>query len=823
VRGLAEAEAARRLADAGPNALPEQAPPGLATLLARQFRDPLVALLLVAAVVSALLGEWVDTGVIAAIVALNAVLGAVQEGRAEQAARAVRKLLSPRAEVVRDGAARDLDATALVAGDVVLLNAGDRVPADGRLLEAVRLELDESSMTGESVPVAKRAEPPAPAAAILSERPTAVLCGTTVTRGRGRVLLTATGTATELARIAAAAGGPSPATPLQRRLDLLARQLLLAGGAICLGLAGLSWLHGESLGDGLRVGIALAVAAVPEGLAAVVTITLALGMRRLAERGAIVRRLRAVETLGSTTVICADKTGTLTENRLTVERLAPAPGVGEEELLRAAVIASEDAHDPLEAAIAAAAAGRGLDREELLRGTQLAGGEPFDSERKRISVVVDDGGGGARTAFVKGAPESLLPLLAEPPAAAGLGEEAQRWAGEGTRVLMVARRRGLAPGADPERELEPLGLLGLVDPIRAGAPESVAIAHRAGIRTMMITGDHPSTALAVARRCGIAAGREPTVLTGAALDRLDDAQLRERIAGLDVLARVVPEHKSRVVAALQARGEVVAMTGDGVNDTPALAAADIGVAMGRGGSDAAVDAADLVLTDDSFPTLVAAVEGGRRIYANVVRFINFLLAANAGEVLLFALAVLPGLGAPLTVPQILLINLLTDGLPAVALGVDPADPEAMRRPPRPPGESLLGPLRGRLAVGGVATGAAAFAAFLIGEAAGTDTARTMAFTTVLFAQLGYVYAVRGDAFFLRVGRNRSLDAAVAASALVAAATLVFPPLRDAFATVPLSAGQLAAALALATAPLVATELLKAARRRSGTPADYVSL
>lgn len=811
--GLSPAAVAERQARFGPNSLPEEAPIGALVLVAAQFRDALVLLLLVAALVSALLGEWVDTAAIATIVLLNAGLGAVQEGRAQRAAEAVRSLLSPRTVVVRDGAIEETDAAELVPGDVILLVAGDRVPADGRLLEAMRLELDESSMTGESAPVGKLAEPPAPAAALLSERPIAILCGTTVTRGSARALVTATATETELAKIAYEAQREAPATPLQRRLDRLAGQLLKAAIAICLVLATLTWLHGASLGASLEVGIALAVAAVPEGLVAVVTITLALGMRRLAERGAIVRRLRAVETLGSTTVICTDKTGTLTTNRMTVARLLAVAGSDEGMMLEAAAIASEDVHDPGEAAIAAAAGERGLRRNELLRGKRIVGGEPFDSERKRMSVVVADGSG-EQTAFVKGAPETLLPRLAEPAAAAGLADEAQQWASEGTRVLMVARRRDLGEGMDPERGLEPLGLIGLVDPVREGVRESVENARSAGIRTMMITGDHPSTAVAVARACGIAAGREPVVLTGAELERVGEAELRERIGAVDVLARVVPEHKSRVVAALQDGQEVVAMTGDGVNDVPALAAADIGVAMGRGGSDAAIDAAELVLTDNSFPTLVAAVAGGRRIYANILRFINFLLAANAGEVLLFALAVLPGFGAPLTVAQILLVNLLTDGLPAVALGVDPADRETMRRPPRPPGEGLLGPLRSRLAVGGIATGTAAFAAFLVGEAEGSATAQTMAFATVVFAQLFYVYAVRGDAPFLRSGTNWWLNGAVAISALTMIAVLVAPPLRDAFSTVALSPGQLVVTLGLATAPLVATEILKTSHRRA---------
>jgi Ca2+-transporting ATPase len=815
-RGLSAREVESRRRRFGPNALPEPEPPSAAALLARQFRDAIVLLLVGAAAVSLALGELLDGAVIAAIVVVNAVLGAVQEGRAETAARAVRTLLSPTAIAIRDGAAAEVAATEVVPGDVVLLAAGDRVPADGRLLDATRLEIDESTMTGESVPAAKRAEPPVPREAPLAERATIALSGTTVTRGRGRLVIVATGTETELARIAEAATRERPVTPLQERLDALAGTLLRAAVLICVTLAGLSLAHGESLGTSLLVGVSLAVAAVPEGLAAVVTITLALGMRTLAQRGAIVRRLRAVETLGSATVICTDKTGTLTTNRMTVARLDPLDGRahdGEHGLLAAALIASGDFHDPGEAAIADAAERQGLRRDELLADATVVGGEPFDAQRKRMSVVVRHAADGT-IAYVKGAPEALVPRLSDPGTAERFESEAREWAEDAIRVLMVARRRELRDGADPEAELEPLGLIGLVDPVREGVPASVERAREAGIRTIMITGDHPTTATAVARACGIgpSSGR-PTVVTGSELDRLSDDELSERITELDVFARVVPEHKSRIVAALQSRAEVVAMTGDGVNDVPALSSADIGVAMGRGGSDAAIEAAGIVLTDNSFSTIISAVEGGRRIYSNIVRFINYLLAANAGEVLVFALAVVPGLGAPLTIAQILLVNLLTDGLPAVALGVDPADEGAMTRPPRPRAQSLLGPLRDRLAVGGLATGAAAFAAFLIGDADSHSAAQTMAFATVLFAQLGFVYAVRGDGFFLGAGRNRALNAAVATSAAVGAAVLSVPPLAEAFGAVALSATQLAAALGLAAVPLAATELFKWARRR----------
>jgi Ca2+-transporting ATPase len=636
--------------------------------------------------------------------------------------------------------------------------------------------------------------------------------GTTVTRGSGSLVATATGPQTEVGRIAIAASGPRPVTPLQRRLDILARGLLRAALVVCAALAGLSYAYGDSLGDSVLVGVSLAVAAVPEGLAAVITVTLAIGMRRLAERGAIVRRLRSVETLGSTTVICTDKTGTLTSGSMAVTELRPAPDADERRLLEAALTASDETGDPMEAAIRRAADDHGVDRVS----GRVVGGEPFDSTRKRMSVVVD-AGGDRRAAFVKGAPEAVLPLLAEPEQATGLERHASESAGHGTRMLMVAERTVLPPGEDPERELRALGLIGLADPPRESARPSVAAARRAGIRTIIITGDHPDTALAVARDCGIVKGDSAPVATGPELDRMTDEQLRDCVAGVQVFARVVPEHKVRLVEALQAQGEIVAMTGDGVNDAPALTAADIGVAMGRDGSDAAIDAADLVLTDDEYSTIVAAVAGGRTIYRNILHFLQFLLAANAGEVLVFALAIAPGFGPPLTILQILLMNLLTDGLPALALGVDPGDEEPMSRPPRPPSEGPLAPIWRQVVVGGVATGGAAFAAYLVGRGAGDDVAQTMAFTTLVFAQLAYVYAVRGPQLFLRVARNRALDAAVALSALVAALVLAVPALQDVFGTVALEGWRLALCLALALLPLTIAELVKlVSRRRSAT-------
>jgi Ca2+-transporting ATPase len=838
-RGLSEAEADSRLAHGGPNKLPDQPRPSRFVLLGRQFANAMVVLLVAAAVVSLAVGELLDAAIIAAIVALNALLGYVQEGRAEEAARAVRKLLAPRASVVRAGRVRDVPAERLVPGDVVLVRAGDRVPADGRLLLARRLDADESALTGESQPLAKRAEPPAPEAALLPERTTMMFAGTTVTRGTGRLVVTATGLETEIGHVVSAAAAVKRGrTPLQRRLDRLAVVLLRAAGLICVGLAAVALAQGESLAESFLIGVSLAVAAVPEGLPAVVTVALALGVRRMARHGAIVRRLHAVETLGSTTVICSDKTGTLTENRMevvcarrlpsaaqpTVERADPSGSEVLREVVAAALLASDhDAHaaagestrifEPTEAAIVRAAQEHGLSRSQLLGGGRVVSVEPFDSERKRMHVVVESPTG-RRASYVKGAPEALVPRLAHGSAANVVERAAAEWADRGMRVLLVAMRPGMGEGDDPEAELEAVGLLGLADPPRPTARASVEAARRAGIRTVMITGDHPGTAIAVARAAALVPSEtRPELLTGSELESLSDDELTDRVRTTDVYARVVPEHKLRIVEALRAGGEIVAMTGDGVNDAPALRAAHIGIAMGQRGTDAAVAASDMVLADDNYSTIIGAVRAGRTIYDNVLRFVLFLLSANAGEIVVFAAAITAGMGAPLTVIQILTVNLFTDGLPAVALAVDPPAAGVMRRPPRPPAQGIIEPIRSRLLVGGAAMGLAGFGSFLVGRADGEHVAQTMTFTTLVFAQLAYVFAIRGSDWFFRAGNNRSLNAAVIATASVMTVVLAVPALAARFDVVGLDVAQLAVALALALVPLTALEIFKVRRRR----------
>ena len=812
--GLSEAEAAQRLALDGPNELRREPAPSRLALIGRQFVNSMVLLLVGAAAISLAIGELLDAGVILAIVIANAAFGAVQEGRADKAAAAVRALLAPTARVVRDGRMRERPAADVVVGDLVALGAGDRVPADGRVIDGTLLQVDESALTGESLATGKRPAPPDPADAPLAERHTSLLAGTTVTRGAGRFVVTATGEGTEMGRIAGAAAGGRARTPLQVRLDRLTKLLIPIAAGICGTLALLAYLQGDTLAHSVLVGVSLAVAALPEGLPAVVTITLALSMRRMAEHGAIVRRLAAVETLGSTTVICSDKTGTLTENRLAVQRLWAAPGFTEADLLEATVLASRrrEQADPLELAILAAAEERDIsvDRNVIEE-------RPFDSERKRMSVVVADGAGG-RHAQVKGAPDVLIGLLADERGAAEAERVAGEWAEHGLRVLMVARRENLDGGQDPEQALEPVGLVGLADTPRAAARASVAEARDAGVRTIMITGDHPRTAASVAAATGVATAEgRPVVVTGPQLDAMSPDALRDTVRHVDVFARVVPEHKVRIVEALKADGEIAAMTGDGVNDVPALKAAHIGVAMGRRGTDAASEAADMVLTDDDYSTIVRAIRQGRSIHDNIVRFAHFLFAGNAGEVLAFALAVVIGLGAPLTVLQILLVNLLLDGLPAAALGVDPPERTVMARPPRAPGEGLLDRVRVRLLVGGAAIGAAIFASFLIGSETSHAVGQTMAFLTLVFGRLLFVFTVRGEGPFWRAGKNPRLFGAVALSAAIAVLVLAVHTLGERFGTVDLTGVQWAAALALAVVPLIVPELWKLRRRGLAPP------
>jgi len=799
-RGLATGEAAARLAADGPNLLHAAARPRYAAIGLRQVADPLVALLVVAAVVSAAIGEPLEAAAIGIIVVLNAALGFFQEAAAERAITSLRRGFPRRASVVRDGRELEVLAEEIVVGDVAVLREGDAVPADARLLPpAGALEVDESTLTGESLPVEKDPAPVDPATP-LADRRSMVFAGTGVTRGHGRAVVTATGMATELGRIAELAGtAVPPPTPLQARLGRLARVLAAAGVVLTFALGAAMLAQGASLHEAFLTGVSVAVAAVPEGLLATVTIALALGAGEMARRGAIVRRLAAIETIGEVTSAYVDKTGTLTENRMRVAAVRPATGRTVADVLSAAALAStaelvDDGGtlrvvgDPVEGAVLLAALEHGLSRRHLVAERELVTELPFSSDRRRMAAVYDEPDG--RRLLVKGAPEVLLERsTVRRGENDDLATAAHAWAEEGFRVLAVAERQ-LEPGhgldGDLERELVPLGLVALHDPVREGVGPALATAARAGVRVAMLTGDHAATAGAVAATLG----------------------LRPE----DVHARVAPADKLAIVERGQEQGEVVLVTGDGVNDAPALRQADVGVAMGRGGTEAAREAADIVLVDDAFPTIVAAIREGRRIGENVRKVIAFLLSANLGEVVLFAITVTAGLGAPMAVVQVLTVNVLTDGLPALALARDPATGDAMERPPRPRGSFLPGGVVLGLGVAGMLVGLVGLAAFLAGRALDAGSAQTMAFVTVALAELAFVFACRSESVHAwREPWNGALVGAVLVSAAFVAAVVYVPFLASPFATVPLAPAELALALVLALVPAAGVELAKTLR------------
>jgi P-type Ca2+ transporter type 2C len=837
---------------------------------------------------------------ILAVLLLNAVLGFVQEGRAEQALQALRQLSAAHAEVLRDGERRSVPAAELVPGDVLLLEEGSTVPADARVIEAVALQTVEAALTGESTPVTKDVAP-IPMEVGLGDRTNMVLSGTLVSYGRGRAVVTATGAHTEIGAVAGLLSRtPAEETPLQRELAHVGRLLGRIVVAIALVVAATIVLVQQvrtvpALVSVLLLAVALAVAAVPEGLTAITTIVLSLGTERMARRRVIIRKLSAVQALGSATVICSDKTGTLTKNEMTV-RVAvtaggrtnftgtgyapegelrragrpledPAERADVERLLRAAVLASnatlsegngrwEVLGDPTEGALVVAARKAGVVAEDLAARFRRVGEIPFSSERKLMSTAQTDTDRGGRTVLVsKGAPDILLarctheqagkedrPLTAERRQAIlatveGLAAEALRTLGVAFRVLEHTEAQ---PGLDVEleRELVWLGLVGMIDPPRPEAQRAVQEAREAGIRTIMITGDHPATAAAIAVELGIVPGGA-RALAGPELSAMGAGDLERAVREVSVYARVSPEHKLRIVEALQKQGEVVAMTGDGVNDAPALKRADIGVAMGISGTDVSKGAADMVLADDNFASIVAAVEEGRGIYGNIQKFLRFLLSSNVGEVMVMffgvvfagAIGLRAEAGEPLVLPllatMILWVNLLTDSGPALALGMDAADPHAMRRPPRDPRRPAITPamwreILARGAVMAVATLLAMDAVLPGGLIPGRGSmveARTVAFTTLVLAQLVNVFCSRSDdtSAFRGLLANPWLWLAVVTSALLQLVVVYVPALQKAFATVPLGTWDWALCLAASSAVLWTSEVAKLVRRHRRDP------
>ena len=874
--GLSAAEAARRLAGYGPNALPDAAGIPAWRRVLRLLADPMIAVLAVAAVVSAVVSrEWETPVVILLVVALNTVLNYVQETRAEASLAALRDMAVPHSRVVRDGVESQIDSADLVPGDVVVLESGDRVPADGRILEATRFQVAESALTGESVPVDKTPAPVPDRDAPLGDRSGMVFMNTEVTRGRARVVVTATGERTEMGAIADLLGsaGRGP-TPLQRRIGVLARVLTVIALVVVALVMLIGVVRGQTWDAMLLSAVSLAVATIPEGLIAVVAFTLAMGASRLAREGAIIKNLAAVETLGSTSHIATDKTGTLTLNEMTVTRIVAnggeyaVTGTGydtagsvlsadpdvEPDLRRAAVTMAlcNDAvvaggrlvGDPTEGALLVAAAKCGIDVEGLRAARPRVAQVPFDSEYKFMATV-NRAPDGALALHAKGATGALLPRAtrvwdgARPVELTGerrerISRATEALAAQGLRTLLIAGRlmdpAGSPDGAeaavpdgdallDEVRDLTVFAVLGIVDPPRPEAAEAIRVADEAGISVHMITGDHLVTASAIARELGI--GGE--AVSGAELDGVDDDELRARAAGLGVLARVTPEHKIRMVRALQSGGDVVAMTGDGVNDAPALKQADIGIAMGITGTDVSKGAADMVLTDDNFATIVSAVRQGRGIYDNIVKFVKFQLTTAWAFVIVFLASGLLGLAAvPFTALQVLLVNIVMDGPPAMALGVEPVEKDAMRRPPRPAGEQILTPVRlARILWLGVvmATGTLlvlAYAGEMFPERAGEELfATTLAYATFVFFQMFNLMNVRsthGSVFSREMAHNAPIWVALAAVPLLLVAVVQVPFLQGIFDTTSLSADQWLLALAVASSILWLEEVRKVVAR-----------
>jgi len=898
-KGITTEEANKRLAKLGPNRLAEKAPPSIWTRLFAQVTDSTVLALLGAAAIAAglsffapepgvgFIGRYGDSIAILLIVVINAVLGLLNEAKAEKALGALREMTAPSAHIVRDaGKVSELPAAQLVPGDIVLLEEGDKVPADLRLASSADLEIEEAALTGESLPVSKDATLDLDPATGLADRVNMVYMGTKVTRGRARGVVCNTGMHTELGSIAGMlAEVEEEDTPLQRQLDKFGKDIVIACIVVSAVVFAAGWLFaGQSARQMFLVAVSLAVAAIPEGLPAITTIVLALGTTRMARRNALVRKLPAVETLGCTQVICTDKTGTLTQNAMTARRIWAGNGVtynvsgagrateGEIQKRESGEIVAVGTDPALELAVHAAAHASGARLQPAGGGTldvtgdptdaallvlawkgkqgqhtgEIAAEVPFTSSRRMATVIATERG--KQMAFSRGAPEVILALserlhdgeTANPLSAADrerIMAVAADWGKEAMRVLALAVREHAPDDPDPthwEKALTFVALVGIVDPPRPEVKAAMAEARSAGIRSVMITGDHPATARAIATEIGMF-GEQDLVLTGGELDAMDDASLAERIEKVTVIARATAAHKLRIVEALKARGKICAMTGDGINDAPAVKSAHIGVAMGKAGTEVTKEAADLVLADDNYATIIAAVEEGRAIYANIRKFIYFLLSSNAGIVLMVLVASLMGWASPLTPIQILWINLITNGLPALALGVDPKDPEQMRQPPRPAGGSLM-PRRDWLSMLGVGIvmGAASLIVFWLGaHGTGADLheghpdlarARTLAFAVLSISPMFHALNCRSTTrsiFSVGLFTNMGLWGAIAIGVLLQAFALYVPPLRPVFKTIALSGADIGMVLAFSAVPLVIGELIKLFRPAPAKPAALV--
>ncbi len=903
-RGLAQQEALARLAKYGANELSERPPPGIFALLWDQFNNYLVIILIIAAAVSLALGEYVDSVAIMVIVLLNAVVGVIQESKAEQALEALKKMSAPNAQVIRDGLQVTIPGREIVAGDIVMLEAGNYVPADLRLVESINLKVEEASLTGESVPVEKNAGVTLDREIPLGDRKNTAFMGTLITYGRGKGLVTGTGMNTQIGLIAEMIQSfEAEATPLQKKLEHLGKVL----GTACLAICALVFIYGlfrdthlttafnsgfmhyldaekKDIINLFMTAVSLAIAAVPEGLPAIVTICLALGMQRMIKHNALIRKLPAVETLGCATVICSDKTGTLTQNEMTVvqgwagnkrfrvagEGYSPIGGffMGGESfdprndpdaafLLNGALVCNDakleessdetGKHswriigDPTEGALVVAAAKSGYRRTEMEKALPRIQEIPFDSDRKRMSTIhrvdteqaqaiVSGLGSPPLIAFVKGAPDVILDLCKQKLESGRLVEltEEQRhtileqnhdMASKALRVLAVACRpfQHVPASVNPEnieQDLIFVGLLGMIDPPRPEVIEALKVARGAGLKSVMVTGDYKDTAEAIARDIGLLTPGG-LVLTGPEIEKLTDSELAARTDRLEVCCRVSPQHKTRIVEAFKARGHVVAMTGDGVNDAPALKRANIGVAMGITGTDVAKQTADMVLTDDNFASIVAAIGQGRVIYSNIRKFVYFLLACNIGEILIVFGAMLLGLPIPLRPVQLLWLNLVTDGAPALALGLERGDPDIMNQPPRSPKEAVINKdMAIGIGVVGVVDALAILAVFYLALQRYPDhveAAQTIAFAALCSSELLRAFTARSEhysIFTIGLFSNRWMVWAVGVSFFLVLLVIYVPFLRPFFDTVPLTVGDWLFMLPFFFASPLAMELLK---------------